>query len=124
MIMRLLLFSLTAFLSTIADPAANDADDLIFPIGTQTFNGDFPWNDPDVNIGFATDDLGFEVSGDDNPGLFDEGSNGDYFNYEDNYSVSIMEDIEQPRFGLESICSTNEGPVTGKVRRENECPGK
>lgn len=122
--MRLLLFSLTAFSLAIADPAAIAADDLIFPIENQAFDSNFPWNDPDVDLGFAAGDLGYDVSGDGNLGLLDEGSNSGYLSYDDNLFMSTMDDNEQPRFGSESVCSMTEGSATGKVRRENQCPGK
>lgn len=121
--MRLLLFSLTAFLSTMANPAAI-ADDLIFPIETQPFDSSFPWNDPDVDLGFAAGDLGFEVSGNDNPGLLDEGSNSGYLGNDDNFFMSTIDDIGQPGYRSESVCSMNEESAMGKVRRENQCPSK
>ena len=122
--MRLLLFSLSAFLLTIADPAAIDADDLIFPIGPQTFDSDFLWNDSDFDLEFAAGDLGYDVPGDDNVGLLDDALHSGYLSYDDDLFMSTIDDNEQPRFGSESVCSTIEGSAMGKMRRENQCPGK
>lgn len=121
--MRLLLFSLTAFWPTIAHPAANDGDDLVFPTGTQAFSGDFSWNDPDVDLGFATGDLGLEVANNHNADLFNEGSNSEYLSFDDFFTPTTPGD-EQPSFGLDSVCLLSEGSAVGKVRRENQCPGK
>lgn len=124
-IMRLLLLlSFTAFSSTIADPAADDTGDLIFPTGAQPLGGDISWNGPDVDLGFATGDLGSEVSGDDSLGLFDEGSNSEYLGYGDDVFIPAMDDSERPGFEFGSVCSMNEGSSSGKVRRENQCSSK
>ena len=121
LIMHLLLLSFTAFLSTMAIPAADDADDWIFPTEAQIFGSDFLWNDPDVDLGFATGDLGFELSGDNNPELFDEGSSDEYLAIDDDF-MSAMIDDQQPIFEFESVCSMNQGSAEWKVRRENQCP--
>lgn len=122
--MRSLLVSCTVFWSAVAVSAADDAADLIFPTGAQNLDSDFLWNDPDVDLGFATGDLEAEASGNHNPELFDDGSNGEYLSYDGDFIMSAMDDNEQPRFGFESICATNEGLVTDKARRGNQCSGK
>lgn len=122
--MHLLLFFLTAFWLNIADPAAIDADDLIFPIGNQPLDSNFLWNDPGVDLESATGGLGYDFSADDDLGPLDDASHSGYLGYDDDMFMSTMDENEQPRFGSESVCSTIEESTMGNRRRENQCPGK
>lgn len=120
--MRLLLWSFTAFSSTIA--ATADTSDFIFPIGTQTLDSDFSWDGPDADLGLPTGDFGYDFSDNNNPALFDEGFNSDYLGYDDDVLLSAVDDAEQPRLAFDNFCSVNKRSTVGELPRENSCTGK
>lgn len=123
--MQFFILFFAAFSLTVADPATEDTSDFIFPTGSQTLGSDNLWDDPDVDLGLATDGLSLRIAGEDSLGLFYEGPYNEYPSQEDDdLFASAMTDNNWSGSGFESDCSLNQDSAIGKVRRENQCPGK